>query len=406
MGYWKEKQIEMDEAEAKGLYLPEAGECYLCAEHFKDVYIQRLILSNGKRGVCSYCGGEHIVMDLRDFVELIHGRITDYFATVTEECPPSASVVYDGDETDAETNQYFRKVGNGNFVVFRGTPYHESTDELLAHLRLYGDNDDLNNDLRICFVEHEWVKRDAFGLDEHEALFYSWEEFADSVITGRPIELTGDEWAEDEWIKMEAKCIVQSIGRMAQAYGLCHELPIGTILFRARNVDVEDEIKGFDDLTSPPDNCASQNRMSRAGVSMFYGAFSASGASDECVKSGKPLCAHGKFVTTRRLRVLDLSYLPPISFFMDGWQECRFLKDFHDDVSKPIAEEDKTTEYIPTQFFTEYIRTNLRDSDCKGMDGIIYNSSKGYSKNIVLFYDQKCSRSVLSLVEYGFGKIK
>ena len=55
-------------------------------------------------------------------------------------------------------------------------------------------------------------------------------------------------------------------------------------------------------------------------------------------------------------------------------------------------------DYIPSQVFTEYLRLMFKDKDDNKIDGLIYNSSKVGSKNIVLFYNQEQSHNVVKLI--------
>lgn len=83
---------------------------------------------------------------------------------------------------------------------------------------------------------------------------------------------------------------------------------------------------------------------------------------------------------------------------MDNFQENIFLKRFNKEVTKPVAQDDKDIEYIPTQVLTEYLRYMFKDYKRRTIDGIIYGSSQeAKNKNLVLFCNQKASRKYIEL---------
>ena len=148
----------------------------------------------------------------------------------------------------------------------------------------------------------------------------------------------------------------------------------------------------FRDISAAPDSFAFPNRMSPAGISMFYASFDEKTSMRECVGDGASAMIVGKFRTKRTLHVIDLTMIPSTSFWMDGWQENRFLHQFNDEVTTPVNQDDKNhLQYIPTQVITEFFRYMFRDAKGQHMDGLIYGSSKTKERNIVLFCNQRDS---------------
>lgn len=71
---------------------------------------------------------------------------------------------------------------------------------------------------------------------------------------------------------------------------------------------------------------------------------------------------------------------------IEGILKClNLLQQFAEELSKPVLPEKSHLDYIPTQFICEY----LRSLDI--YDGIIFNSSYGTGRNIVLFSEKKVS---------------
>ena len=188
--------------------------------------------------------------------------------------------------------------------------------------------------------------------------------------------------------------ILERLHQIIIQQGLCKTLRKGTVLYRARIVNDTNKTFTFKDITAAPDSSAFPNRMSPAGISMFYASFDKKTPMRECVGDGSSVMIVGKFMTKKSLRVIDLTMIPATSFWMERWQENRFLHQFDEEVTKPVNPEDKNhLQYIPTQVITEYFRYMFRDAKGLPIDGLIYGSSKTKERNIVLFCNQRESEN-------------
>jgi hypothetical protein len=178
------------------------------------------------------------------------------------------------------------------------------------------------------------------------------------------------------------------------------------MIYRARPI-CEDKPLTFDEISSPPDEYAKQNRMSPAGVSMFYGTFDEETARRECTPQtghdGKGRFLIGQFKQNRSLQLIDLTALPRTSFWhqkRETREALAFMRIFHKEITKRIKSDDRIhTEYIPSQVFTEYLRYVFKLEGEISVDGMIYNSSVNERHCIVLFFNQKESKKYLELVE-------
>jgi hypothetical protein len=137
----------------------------------------------------------------------------------------------------------------------------------------------------------------------------------------------------------------------------------------------------------PPLDKASNNRMSPAGIPYMY-----VGENQKvCISEIKPNVGDelwiGKFILKEELKILDLTEIPKFKiksiFNREYNHDIRwgkdFLEGFMEEISKPLSPNDVMLEYVPTQLFSEYIRS-------LGYDGIKYKSSQseeGY--NYTLF---------------------
>ena len=155
-----------------------------------------------------------------------------------------------------------------------------------------------------------------------------------------------------------------------------------SIIYRGRTHDSKKFFKNVAELGPPPEEeSLISNRMSPAGIPMFYGAMDTKAVCEEMRNDNQSYVTIGKFLTLKSLRVIDFSKLPPVpSLFDPVYRHLRtslmFFTDFVSELSKTIKKGDrKHIEYIPTQVITEYFRYIFKDYDDKNIDGILYPSS-------------------------------
>jgi len=153
------------------------------------------------------------------------------------------------------------------------------------------------------------------------------------------------------------------------------------------------------DLGPPaPEKCVYSNRMSPAGIPMFYGAFDRDTVIEELIPGKKDTATQvtiGKFRLLKPINILDLSNIPSAPSIFD--KENRhlretifFLRAFLRDLSKPVSKDgQENIDYVPTQIVTEYFRHVFQIEHKLVINGIVYPSSRNQSgKSLVLFYDQ------------------
>lgn len=255
--------------------------------------------------------------------------------------------------------------------------------------------------LRALFGEHyeqDWCQARAYGLDDLERPRFSWEHFCKVVMHERRHFFLADEGDPLESDTLSPSEVLNTIVEYAERMDLFASLPAGTQLLRARRESAEGIYKTPGELGPPPADKANQpNRMSPAGISMFYGCDEEETALRETATSSGHI-AIGKFETLRETTILDLTALPPVPGLFaevpDGAEvpprrDLRFLHHIADEVSRPIERGDRVhVEYVPTQVVTEFIRTQAT-SDGSRISGIKYASSVhlGHA-SYVLFADQ------------------
>jgi hypothetical protein len=179
--------------------------------------------------------------------------------------------------------------------------------------------------------------------------------------------------------------------------GLIREVSAGTRFWRVQDHGATEILQVPSRFTSPPVECATQpNRMSPAGIPMFYGAEDFDTAVLEV--AGKEVVENRAatgvaFEAMRTLNILDLVFMGRyVSYFAPNGRTLRhrpdFLRYFSREVSKAInRDKQQHIEYVPTQVFTEYVRFFVL-SNGNPVDGIRYLSSRNHRPCVVLFFDK------------------
>ena len=170
-------------------------------------------------------------------------------------------------------------------------------------------------------------------------------------------------------------------------------------IYRCRNANLEIDMK-FEELTSPPVKHTRSLRMSRKGVSYFYGSLDENTAKCEALLPDCKYSYMACFKPQKRLVLFDLTATPAEVDYNDDVSRISeaLLKYYSEYVSRP--NDDDSEDYLPTQVITYFIKECVKcysGGDRKNVDGILYRSSKTGEKNVVLFYDNEGSKSVLTL---------
>ena len=272
--------------------------------------------------------------------------------------------------------------------------------EVLEEVGLEADWD-LLTDIATALPDHAWCKRDYFLLSAFDRRRLGWDGFKQAVMHDRRFtfwSLNDDGTPEDHPDHLPVGKMLAEVGDLARDAGLIRVLRVGTGFWRVRVHDCGTVLDKDHQLSPPPTERATQpNRMSPAGIPMFYGASDFETACSETVgSSGSPgrMDTGAIFRTVRELRVLDLTRLSPVpSFFdtaaADGRDGLRFLHHFVRDLARPLERDRREhIEYVPTQAFTEYVRYMMKSPRGRPIDGIRFRSSKNGGRCIVLFCGQ------------------
>ena len=389
---------EHEASVARGYSIPESGERFLCPYHFENTYLKDFIRNKGIDGSCTYCGRKGLVIDFAEFVNFVGVKLSDYLEDIDAAGLPSAKAFYDDD--DDEIPGFARR---GYYIAPADVEYYASNEEAMYDFGLISDLDELNDDLSSHLFLQDKIRRDPTSLLLSEELSFLWKQFCNLVKKQQRYTFFKSPLFDKAAIESSTHGLFDILSELGNLVHLAEEiLPSNTVIYRCRPANNTDVVSGFRDLTAPPASCAKSNRMSPAGISMFYGSFEKETPIKEIQHySEAPLVYVGKFRTTRPLLIINLCSVPDADFWMpSGWQEYSFLNSFHQEISKPIRPDDvDDIEYVPSQVFTEYLRYLCKNSQGEYYDGIIYRSALTNNKNVVLFYDQESSSQILELID-------
>lgn len=357
------------------------GEKYVCLKCVSDDAIKAFIEAKAVENVCSYCKREE----------------PDAIAAHMDEVLPFVAEGINFEYEDPANSVGYCSAEGGYLLA--------TTDswDLMSDLDLGDSNEDFFEDLRRSFSDHDWVHKDPYGDLECDALRYNWDAFANMVkhqtrFVFFRLATTG----KMAW-EPEPHQILDSLRRIVTEVRLVRTVPAATNFFRAQQHAPTERLSGAKRLGTPPAEHASHSRMSPAGIPMLYA------ASDVATVTAEVSYPHrtrtqltiARFQNTRPLRLLDLSTIPPVPSLFDEQRRHQrmaliFLRDFADEISKPISDGCKPYEYVPTQVMTEYFRylfhlaTEKNPDTSPPLDGLAFRSSKNPSGiNYTLFIDQK-----------------
>lgn len=183
--------------------------------------------------------------------------------------------------------------------------------------------------------------------------------------------------------------MLDGVSAALEQMGLVRTLPVGHQVWRGRmRTDTNAPNYVAATIGSTPHDRAAANRMSPAGVSMFYGSADVETAVAEIsAHDPRPYAAAAAFELARPIPVIDLSVTPasPSVFVPNSralLHQVEFIRAFAADLSKPVVLDGREhTAYVPTQVLTEYFRwlSPLH------VEGIVFRSAQNGGLNYALF---------------------
>jgi len=349
----------------------------ICPDCMAENGIRDFIVQNSSTvlSTCSYCHNTNVkTCNMGKVIGYIHDCITKEWSDPANELPyQSAEGGYQGE-------------------VF-------GTHELLWNLGI-SDDESIIDDIVNSIHQSNWSKTNYFSLTADQTLSYGWKAFCQFVMSKSRyffLNANNESYDKNQHDEMNPIKILDSVASIVKNLNMLKIIPTSQKIKRVRIVSNYDEATTASDLGSPPlEFCKMANRMSPAGIPMFYGAFDLETAIKETYEPESPLTKKavvGNFYPCRPLNLIDLSQKFKIPSIFEQDQnyrfEKRFLFDFIKDFTKPIKRADSAhIDYVPTQIVTEYFRHILSKDASVKIDGVIYPSSKNIDhKAIVIFAD-------------------
>jgi len=350
----------------------DLSEKYVCQKCIQDPCLKEVVKSHSEWHKCSYCTSrrssplEYVIDRIRHAIGTVYGDLED-------------NLDVDG------------QVGD-----------HYQIEEVLSDIDFHVEDDDLMEDIAAAFDDQ------FFAVDREKSYLLrvpseAWAEFQALVKHKRrytfggvarrfPPELDDLLWSPGN--------LLENVTKTIHDLSLIVPVKEGAVFWRVRVHESGKVPPVPDDFTSPPTQYSIYaNRMSPAGISMFYGADHFRTAllevtDSESVEQKK--CGSGIiFRAKQRFLILDLTRLPTqVSFFFD-WDEQKrrsvdFLSSFVRDLSKPIVKDGREhIEYVPSQVFTEHVRYEVKSERGAAIMGIKYPSSRDRRGCYVLFVEQE-----------------
>jgi hypothetical protein len=352
----------------------------VCGKCFEDDYIKEFIQSSAASTLCDFCGRKGrtrlIAAPLDGVVEFMYQAIDREYKLAAD------ALGWDGAEGG-----------------YQGTHW-DSRDLLEDEIGLSLPNDDDGRLLDIlveCFGDQFWCERDPYALRPDEQLIGSWEKFCDFIKHARRYfflqQSDKESLGSQEYLTPSE--LLRFIGETVTEHELVKVLPPGSLIYRARHLQPDKPLSSPYDFGPPSvDKAIRSNRMSPAGIVMFYGSRDAETAIAEIDDDLTLGVAVGTFKFTRQAAILDLTTLPRRFGFFEQQSDSstvnRYALDFLHNFVKSLAAkvepgEREHIDYVPTQVVTEWFRTAFRHAGSP-LDGILYRSAqRPGGKSAVLF---------------------
>ena len=344
---------------------------FACEDCIEEPSLKRWVSLKANEHTCSYCGRCSTETPLAV-------AVNDLFAFVDE----GLRTEYD------EALEWYPYDSEDKALVGIWSDSYEMADDLEIFA-----NERLRDQFIESFDARMFCPRNPYGLSESAAFMSGWRRFVEHVkhhtryyfLADPSAQGGGDDSRGDE---LSVDKIPTYLGEAVRELGLVREIGIGATLFRARLGSSGETFQDAPQLgTAPTGNITQANRMSPAGIAMFYGAADEQTAIAEVYdQNGGPSrsakASVGAFRPSRPLHLIDLTgELDLPSLFDESVRHLRekvvLLREFARAIAEPIQKDGKERiEYVPTQIVTEYFRHVFRVDGTTPIHGIMYRSSR------------------------------
>lgn len=340
----------------------------VCSIHFEDKALIKFIDDNVDSEYCDYCEEEKPSINFDRFQDFVEE------AVYSEYCEPYE----EGAPYNSEENYYEDR--------FPGITV-QHTSELIDELLNTFDYE-IVEDLASSFPDDYLTLREAiWGPTKNEYFLGGWDKFKQIIkyevrflfFDAKLTELYEDEFHES----LNPAFVLDEVGKAILELGFITRIPVGELsLYRARQHKLTEAVNNAETLGSPPQRYAKANRMSPAGISMFYGALDVDTCRSEVIDENwkDSMLTVGEFVNIKEFNLIDFTDVGEIPSLFDEKNRVKrsimgFVKSFVADLSIPVQPDDTVhIEYVPTQVVTEYLKLKFLQEH--NVHGILYRSVK------------------------------
>lgn len=336
----------------------------VCSKCIKDAFMHNYIRKNGHKAKCDFCGANRNCIMVDDLLD----RISCYI-----------SFSYDDDLRPFEAGEPVSSGIDGYDILEDIT--ESFSPKLKEHVY-----DCFNSLLDQSFSE----KTNKYGETERDFYWINWIKFSNQIKYQTRYFFIKQNVNEYD---MPPYKILDIIARNVRRLRLLTHIKKDTVVFRARK-----QAKGLDfrpskeTMDAPPSKYAHSNRMSPAGIRLFYGGSLESTAIKEInYDAAKEDCYVSRWIVSQDVLLLDFSKnIDRISVFDKNNLRDLAIKDFFVqfliDINKPITSSSQDTielqrkkelEYVPSQVVSEFFRCVYSLRKKIKLSGICYKSNKG-----------------------------
>ena len=353
---------------------------HACKKCIRNYPLQEVIDREAVASKCDYCGKSSDKPIAAPISELMP-RIWEGLQTEWAD-PGDEAVPWDSEE--------------GRYIV----PVYDSYD--LLEMFVDTTSEELLRDLADRLGDGEWCQKNAARLTKDEEWYFDWESFSDQLkhhtryVFYRVEPEPGDVFEPAR----SPHEVLDTIGELVLEQDLLRTVNTSTKIVRARAHGAGETLSTVEELGPPSsDKARYSNRMSPAGIPMFYGSQREDTALNE-VGGEDDFATVADFLTLQPFKVLDLTIIPNVPSIFDEHRNylrpaLKFLWSFTEDLSKRIEKDGREhIEYVPTQVATEYFRRVFRDGDNEPLRGIVYPSSRheGGVSWVLFFEGDDCTQ--------------
>ena len=338
---------------------------YCCEKCFKDAHIIKTIRQNGTLGNCDFCSSKNIpVIDIsysNPVSDMMIKLVQAYSVSEEENAKPIKEALRDDWD-----------IFNGGCEVILALVKSLCSKEI-------SEKDDIFTKKVIISQMYDEDFQHEFGLLRG----LSWGEFSEYIKYNNRF--------HNAYFNNEEFASVLTYLRK--------EYNKNTVFYRARICSKPDGYK-ISEMFAPPKGLRKPGRINPEEIVALYLSSNDETILYETRANVYDYITIGEFIAKRDLKLVDLSGFSQISPF--AYEESfleRFainrnvLHDISQEISKPVRRHDSPFEYLPTQYISEFIKS-------QGYDGVAYESTiKKGSYNFALFDESLVECTKVNTVE-------